>query len=72
LQCDKRNDGWMEADLNATMQLIVIKGRGLNSLNDWRSLSYVTRSRLFITYYLIHFKHNIFIKKKHAQINRSQ
>jgi len=35
---------WMEADLNVRMEMTVRKGRGLNSLYDWRSPAHREKS----------------------------
>lgn len=37
---------FMEADLNARMQSVIRKGRGLSGLNDWLSLAYVIFTNL--------------------------
>ncbi len=40
---------WMEADLNARLQMIVRKGRDLGGLNYCRNPAYVTRERSVIS-----------------------
>lgn len=40
-----RHSKKMEAELNASLQGMIRKGRGLNTLHDWRSPAYVIREK---------------------------
>jgi len=39
----------MKADLNASLHSIIRKGRDLSRINDWRSLTYITREKIVIS-----------------------